>query len=138
MDIKKLSMKDFEKIIEMWNSTKDIFSFDNIKYDKKVMNNIIKNKNEVILVAKLNKQIIGAIYAEILSEYCMVKKLIVDTIFRNKGVGTKLLKELEKYTRKKKCKKMHFLTNIEDEQFHSFLEKNKYNPKKLVMFTRKL
>ncbi len=137
MDIKKASVKDYDKVLELWNSSKDVLDFGR-KFDKKDLNNITKTKNELIFVAKLNKQVIGTIFAEIKPMYCHVSKLLVDTIYRNKGVGTKMLKEMEKFARKKSCKRMICFLEENCEAYSNFWGKNKYEPTNIAMFQRKL
>lgn len=140
MDIKKASIKDYEKILEIWNSTSSVLDFNINKYDKKILSNIAKDKDKVLLVAKLNKEVIGTILAklDIQSGFCYVNKLIIDTIYRNKGVGSKLLKEIEKFAKKKKCKRISLLGFNENEIFNDFLIKQKYEAKTITMFQKKL
>ncbi len=141
MDIKKASAKDFDKILEIWNSNEEIVDFSKDKYDKKYLNDIGKSKKDTIYVGKLNKQVISTLHIKLEPKrgYCFVDKIVVDTLFKNKGVGTKMLKEAEKIARKKKCKKSVVLSYEDNEPMINFMEKNKYTEKaKIIMFERKL
>jgi len=137
MDIKKASVKDFDKIVELWDS-KNIVDFSKQKYDKKFLNNVLKSKNELVLVAKVGKQIIAAIHIEYKYDYCKFSKLVVDAIYRHKGVGTKFISEIAKIARKKKCKKLINMANSDNDHMCSFLEKNKFEQQNIVVAVRKL
>lgn len=51
--------------------------------------------SQLILKAVLDHRIVGSVRAYEVDGTCMVGKLIVDTDYQNKGIGTKLMNEVE-------------------------------------------
>lgn len=52
---------------------------------------------KVVLKAVIDKKIVGSIRANSLENICMVNKLVVLPEFQKKGIGKKLLREIENY-----------------------------------------
>lgn len=65
-------------------------------------------KNRVFLKAITDGKIVGSVRADEQSGICNIGKLIVHPEFQNKGIGTKLMSEIEKYF--KACKKYELFT----------------------------
>ncbi len=54
-------------------------------------------KNKIVLKAVVDGQTVGSIRANISENICMVNKLIVLPQFQKRGIGKKLLREIETY-----------------------------------------
>ncbi len=53
-------------------------------------------EDSVILKAIINNQIVGSVRAKVDNDVCKIGRLIVDPEFQKKGIGTALLKHIEK------------------------------------------
>lgn len=52
--------------------------------------------NYLFLKAETENQIVGSVKARVTGEYCWIGRLIVSPGFQNKGIGKKLMAEIEK------------------------------------------
>lgn len=91
------------------------------RYSSKLIRNFLfsisakhRNNSAILLVAQLNSKVIGFVYGNFkkfnkLEESCLYKTGMIDEIFvdekyRRQGIGSMLIKKIEKYFAKHKCK----------------------------------
>lgn len=100
MEIKKMSLNDFNTISETLND------FDNF-WSKETLKNEFLNSSNYYIVAIESNNILGfAGVSHILDEYSL-DNIVVKTVNRNKHIGTIMLSHLIEYS---KSKKASFLT----------------------------
>ena len=99
--------KDILKIYQLGKSTSELsFSKKFPFHERGELREFIGNKKEnIFLVAEHGEVIVGFIFAKIIAYgsggWCMLDNLAVDKRFRNQGIGSLLLDETYKQTRKK-------------------------------------
>ncbi len=118
MKIRNATKIDIHQIYELGKSVHELdFSKKLHFHEKNELKEFISHKNEnLFLVAEENKEILGFLFAKILSHHsggwCMLDNIAINKKFRNKGIGTLLLKRF--YT-KLKSKKIHYIQILEEE-----------------------
>ena len=134
MKIRKAAIKDIKQIAELLHEydvhehkldrkikiekIKDIISF-----NKK----LIMHPKVVFFVAEEDGKLVGTISGEYrdsaVDRVGIFHNIIVTEKFRRKGIGKKLLKQIEKYFKKKRCKKMHSLVRPKNKRALKFYTK---------------
>ncbi|MBW2995323.1 GNAT family N-acetyltransferase [Candidatus Woesearchaeota archaeon] len=134
MKIRKATIKDIKEIAELLREydvhehkldkrrkiekIKDIITF-----NKK----LIRHPKVVFFVAEVNGKLAGMVSGEYrdsaIDRTGIFHNIIVTEKFRGKGIGKKLLKEIEKYFRKKRCSKMHSLVRPKNKRALKFYKK---------------
>ncbi len=145
MEIRKAIPNDIEPIETLWKEMMDFhveyddyFKMNNQalnKYHEYLTKNF-KDKKKVIFVAIINKTIVGYISASILDyppiylfrKYIMVGEICVSRNNRRKGIGEQLLKELYKYAKNKKIKRIECLVALKNPVSQNFWKKNSFRP----------
>lgn len=131
MIIEKASFNDLEEILYLqklaYQSEAKLYDDYLIEPLKQTINEVKEEfKNGVVLKAVDNDfNIIGSIRAFKIKDIVFIKKLIVNPVFQNKGIGRSLLESIEKY----------FIDNDSNIEFRLFTghksSKNIYFYKKL-------
>lgn len=102
---------------------------------------IIHPKENIFLVAKANGEIIGFIFARILSHHaggwCMLDNLGVEPKFRHEGIGETLLKGLYKEIKKRKVWYVQILESARHKKTRSFWKKMGYKETKMFIWAEK-
>ena len=96
---------------------------------------ILINPEHKIFVALKSNQVIGYIHVEIYrvlyaDDLLNILGIVVDTTFRNQGVGTALINAAEELSKKMKCGGLRANSGAEREDAHLFYKKNKFNSEK--------
>lgn len=74
---------------------------------------------QVFIIAKANKKIVGCVGLEPYKNYGLLRSLTVKNDFRNKAIGTKLVKLMSAYACTQKIKKLFILTITAKDFFES-------------------
>jgi GNAT superfamily N-acetyltransferase len=131
---------DFEAIFRLLEQLWDYKKLDKKKL-RKVFLGARRDKNQRSYVAKHGNRVIGFAGAMIQNnmwqggKMCHLSELIVDETVRGKGTGTKLLKTVEAYARRKKCAGMDLESAMRRKRSHKFYEARRYD-KKAFFFTK--
>jgi N-acetylglutamate synthase-like GNAT family acetyltransferase len=100
MNIRSARETDLEKILSLqkiaYRQEAEIYDDYDIPPLKQSLDEL-KNEfdNKIILVAEINNEIIGSVRAEENNKTCFIGRLIVLPAYQNKGIGTRLMKEIE-------------------------------------------
>lgn len=82
---------------------------------------IMKPKGNILLVATEDDEVIGFIYAKVISpRWCMLESLGVEDKHRGKGIGTKLLENLYAILKEKGVDYIQALVGEEHNKSHEF------------------
>lgn len=113
------------KSIEEFKISKGTITF----WPKKILINCVKDKNNLILLAKQNEELIGFIIANYnpIFEKAIIENILVKKDFRNKGVGKLLLDSLLLKLKRLGCSYICSLTEIKNKNTIKFYIKNKFN-----------
>ncbi len=118
MKIREAQKKDVNELYALGKKIRELSFSKKLHFHEKLeLAEFIKNSKEnIFLVAEDKKELIGFLFAKILSHHaggwCMLDNLAVEQKHRKKGVGTKLLRELYKRIKKKK---IHYIQILEEE-----------------------
>lgn len=136
------SENNFEEIFELL-----IKLYSNNQLDRtttfSIFQNELRNKTSILLIAKEENKIIGFASSSSrldFQEGCQISvltNLIVSEEFRNLGVGSLLLEEIEKESLKIGSKELHFSSTFKREKSHQFYESKGYK-KTAYYFWKKL
>lgn len=139
MKIRKGTIKDIPKLVRLYSGVREIMDSPGDKKGSSYFRSFLK-KGRVIIVAEIDKNIAGALNAELDDAgYLFLNNIVINPKFRGKGVATKLMFELEKITKKNKFKKIVFLVYESNKKMRNLVNKLKYkHGHKLLIYTKKL
>lgn len=130
--IRPINIKDYKDIYLLNQDLGYVYPIEKIK---ERINYIIENTKDIILIAEKSKEILGYIHGrsyELL--YCDplidILGFVVKKNFRNNGVGTLLISELEILVKNKGYKGIRLVSGDDRENAHKFYIKHGYNNKK--------
>ena len=144
MKIRKANINDINNnllnlYIEGYNmhyeNRKDMFLKKSDDDLKSYLINTLKNSSEIILVIEIDNKIIG--YAAIqykgkLEKYLWINEIIIDSDYRNKGYGKKLIDEINLFAFKNNCKRIELNCWSFNEEALKFYEKIGFNQQRIV------
>ena len=139
--IKKLRKQDvliFRKLIDLFQQ---VFEVENPKQaDESYLVNLLENLDFIAMCVIIENELAGGLTAyELPMYYANESELFIYDIairpeFQRKGLGSELLKALEKYCRKQNIKMMFVAANEEDEHALEFYHATGGNAEKVVHF----
>jgi len=103
MIIEKAKIEDLNEILELQKlaflEEAQIYNHYHLVPLKQTIENIREEfREKIFLTARENNKLIGSVRAKILDDNsCSIGRLIVHPDFQNQGIGTLLMKEIEKY-----------------------------------------
>jgi len=125
MRIRKATGKDVGKILKLGNSVKEFkVSKKTVSFwPKKVLMSIVKSKNNFILLAEEDKKLMGFIIINYNPAFdkAIIENIFVVKEFRQKNIGSKLLKEALK---KINCGYVCTLAELNNKKSINFYSKN--------------
>lgn len=128
MKIRKAEISDCKKICQLLKTPELIDSLANI--DMKDYLNKIAGKNDLFLVAEIEKKVVGFVLGEELLGKCAYAHLMaVDNNFRGKGIGGELMETLKKKAKIKKIDYLFFFAPKENSKLVEFYKNHKFNRK---------
>lgn len=130
MKIEDATVPDAEQILELqklaYISEWEIYSDYNIPPLIQTQGEIIKEfDDQLFLKGTINDTIIGSVRAYVKNGSCFIGRLIVHPNYQNKGIGTKLMCEIEK--RFDNTNRFELFTGYKSEQNIRFYENLGYN-----------
>lgn len=134
--IKKLAKEDIESLYIL---LKDIFKS---SVRKELLYNLIDNKDIIDIVCKIDNKVIGHAMVEVRydlftgDKYFYLNYFCVDKEYRCKGIGSKLLNELEKYAIDYNIDFMRFTSNNKRIDAHNFYKNRGYVIKDTSVFIK--
>jgi ribosomal protein S18 acetylase RimI-like enzyme len=93
---------------------------------------------DLFLVAESGGRIIGAVLGGFDGRRGMVYHLAVDVSFREKGVGTELMTELERRMKRKGCIRTYLLVTRDNSDAIRFYESQKWEQMDLLIYGKDL
>jgi ribosomal protein S18 acetylase RimI-like enzyme len=122
---KKMDIKDYKEIIELWKNDQCIV----LHYrddSKKSINNFIKKNPNTCFTVEFKKEIIGTIMGGNDGRRGLIYHLFVKLEHRKNGIGKKLLEKAEKGYKKEGIGKIYLLALKKNKIGNEFWENNKY------------
>jgi len=105
LDLQKLAYKSEAEIYNDYTIPPLIQSFKEIETDF---------KNQTFLKVLVDGKIIGSVRAYMINETCFIGRLIVHPDFQNRGIGTRLMNEIESYF--SKARRFELFTGYKSER----------------------
>ncbi|MFO7806847.1 MAG: GNAT family N-acetyltransferase [Candidatus Moraniibacteriota bacterium] len=131
MDIKDATLKDIDAIIKLGNSVNEFQVSDEVVtfWSKDVLIDCINSKNNPILVAKENKQVIGFVIANYNPSFkkAIIENIFIDSNFRGREIGKLLLGALLDKLKELGCKYVCSFTEIDNKVAVKFFLNNDFN-----------
>lgn len=138
MKIRKATKKDEKRVIELFreydeheNKLDKRHEISSKKEAKEFFDKLLKSKIADIFVLEIEKEVEGLISGEyrvtLMGKNCIIHQLIISRNIRGKGYGKKLLKEFEKYYKKKGCKSIQSFVLVGNKKVLKFYDKQKYS-----------
>ncbi|UCF95421.1 MAG: GNAT family N-acetyltransferase [Desulfobacterales bacterium] len=104
-----------------------------------------RNPNYIFLVAEQQNRLVGSVTGIICEElygdckpFLVVEDVIVDQHHRRLGIGSSLMRELERYAVKSNCNYIIFVTELERTEAHRFYESIGYKSDAYKGFKKRL
>lgn len=94
--IRQFKPEEYDKVISLWNSA-NLPVRPKGRDKRENINKQISNGTSIILVAELNKKMVGAVLGTHDGRKGWINRLVVDTEFRRKNIATELVSEVEKW-----------------------------------------
>ena len=135
--LRKAVVKDAKRIADLLKE----LGYPNIPaFAKSKISRLSKSKNDSVLVAEINREVIGAAHlhiAELFHEpgrLGRIMALVITKNCRQQGIGQKLMASLETIARKAGCIKMEVTSAVHRDSAHIFYKKLGYSeqPKRFV------
>ncbi len=130
MDISPITENELPELANLYQQLiPNEISIPKMKY---VLNRHKENPNHVVLGAKIEGKLVGsllAIMCEMLFGRCksfmVVEDVVVDELYRKKGIGAALMQHIEGYAREKNCSYIMLITDTDrvgSQKFYKSLE----------------
>ena len=119
MEIERATVLDAEEILALqklsYRSEAEIYNDFNIPPLVQTLENILKDlEDQFFLKAMIGERIIGSVRAYAQGTTCYIGRLIVQPDFQNRGIGKKLMYEIEKIFNH--CKRFELFTGDKSER----------------------
>ncbi|MFX1465434.1 MAG: GNAT family N-acetyltransferase [Promethearchaeota archaeon] len=129
MEIIEAKIEDAEPILKLqklaYISEAEILGNYNIPPLTQTLEEIIEEFKQRLVLKAIEKKIIGSVRAHLENGTCFIGKLIVDPDHQNKGIGTKLMNEIE--VRFKHARRFELFTSSKSQKNIYLYQKLGYN-----------
>jgi len=146
IQVRKACKKDIDKMLDL---LKELFLMEGVDFDRKIQYDgllfLMKNESRAsAFVAEVHGSIIGMCTIQTListakaSYTAYIEDLCVDSDFRSKGVGGKLLKHCEKWCINNNITSIHLLADGKNKKALNFYKKNGWHATDYTAITKAL
>ena len=131
--IREIEARDYPEALEIWNNEIGNNTFLNAENFTSHHNRFKGNDNYKAFVAVLENKVVGILYVmkyapwALDSEQFWIQCIAVKNDMQGKGIGTKLLEHLEKYSREIGVDYITLNTGFKRTAAHAFYERNGYS-----------
>jgi N-acetylglutamate synthase-like GNAT family acetyltransferase len=132
---------DIDLIYALGKKTKELIFSEKMNFHDKIeLSEFIKNKKDnILLVLILDQEIIGFLYAKIVSKtWCILDNLVIDEKFRDHGMGSLLLNNFYKILKNKKISYVQILEDIHHKKTRKFWKKKGFCEEKVYVWADKI
>lgn len=137
--IRKARKEDINQIFKLGEQIPELKFSKKHFHEKFELKQFTKGNDNIFLIAEFNKEILGFIYAKILTkDWCMLDNLVVDEKYREHGIGTILLNELYKILKKQKVSYVQILEEIHHKNTRNFWKDKGFKEEKVFVWADKI
>ena len=122
MEIRKMTIQDYEKVYELWMSCKNM-GFNDIDDSKEGISRFLERNPNTSFVALENENLVGIILGGHDGRRGYIYHLSVNENFRKNGIGSSLVKNCLEAFKQEKISKVALLVFKYNEAGNSFWEK---------------
>lgn len=104
-----------------------------------------KNPNHIILIAKHEEKVVGAVLGVICDElignctpFMVLEDVAVLSSYRRKGIAKRLIKSIEEYAKQKNCNMILFVSSQHRKGAHKLYETTGYGMDKVFGYRKRL
>jgi ribosomal protein S18 acetylase RimI-like enzyme len=112
---------------------------------QEVLPRLGEESNHIILGAKVNGKLVGTVLAVVCQmlygqckRFMVVEDVVVDEQYRRKGIGSSLMRALEKHAVHTQCRYIMLITDLDRSEAQCFYEALAYESSGHVAFKKKL
>ncbi len=136
MKIRKATMKDSKRVLELLNSDAMLTSTDELNYNSNHVKEYILGKSFYTIVCLQDKKIVGVVISNIfkLGKYAEFYIIVIDVNYRKRGIAKKLSEFMMGYLRKKKLDLVYLYTEENNKPMMGLAEKLKFSKGKKIYF----
>jgi len=140
MSIRKSTMKDQKRILDLLNSDENLTGDEGIDYEPIYVKEYISGNSFITFVYEDKNKIVGLIIVHVsrIAKYFELNMLVVDKDYRRKGVASKLISFLESYLKKEGYGLGFLYTEEENKAMQKLAQKTKYKKGKKFFFYSKI
>lgn len=116
---------------------KQLVDDSNINVTEESLNLISNDKTNFLFVGKINGKVVTTAFVVLcldvmysIQPFAVVENIVVDSEYRNYGIGSQLMKFIKDFCKSNKCTKIMLLSSSHRAKAHTFFEKNGYNSDK--------
>lgn len=152
--IRNATSRDVPRIVQLWKSLmayhvkhhgygRGIFRYkkDKLALYVKFLKKQLRRRNAAVFVAETNGKIAGHVMVEVhkvppiyvYDKDAYICEIVVDERYRGKGIGTMLLKEVERWTKKKEMRSIALVVHIANKNALSLYRKSGFKEHHLKM-----
>ena len=143
MIIREMAASDIPQLAELY---KQFWNEDScVKTMRQKFDQYQKKGSHILLCATENKQLVGSVMGVICGElygncrpFLVLENMIIDQKYRNRGIGTELIAEMEKRASQRNCTQIILVTESDRVDACKFYESVGYKPETHRGFKKKL
>jgi ribosomal protein S18 acetylase RimI-like enzyme len=128
---------DYSQVITLWQNAGSGIHVRRSDTEEEITKKLQRDP-DLFLVAESGGRIIGAVLGGFDGRRGMVYHLAVDVSFREKGVGTELMTELERRMKRKGCIRTYLLVTRDNSDAIRFYESQKWEQMDLLIYGKDL
>ena len=135
--IQRAKLADINAIYRLGKETKELEFSKKMNFHDKIelKEFILKEKDNILLVAEIDKKVVGFLYAKIVSKiWCLLDNLVVNKKFRNHGIGTFLLNNFYEILKKNKISYVQILEDIHQKKTRKFWKEKGFKEEKIFVW----
>ncbi|MEK6890700.1 MAG: GNAT family N-acetyltransferase [Nanoarchaeota archaeon] len=136
MKIRKATMKDASRILQLLNSDAMLTSTDELDYNSNHAREYILGKSFHTVVYVEDKKVVGVAIANIfkIGKYAEFYIIVVDPNYRKRGIAQELSNFMIDYLKKKRLDLVYLYTEEKNKPMMSLAEKLKFRKGKKIYF----
>lgn len=136
--IRLAKKNDVKKITNLFNSSKNLWGNDKIKYDDEDIDDYMSLRINKFIVYEINKKIVGVLLAQFWKNYVYLHTIVISEKYQRKGIATKLMNYLEHSAKAEGKQLIEMEVKSNNKKMKKILKKRNYaQGNKLIYYYKK-
>lgn len=133
MIIKEFELEDYEAVFALWkNAGLHLNSSDS----RQALEQALERDADLFLVAVEGDDLVGAVLGRYDGRRGWINHLVVDRRYRERGVGSQLMQEVERRLRAKRCEKVSLFIEPGNTGVGAFYQQHGYTQRELLLMQK--